>query len=206
MFGRKRREKEHRHRKRKLLWGLILVVVLFMAAIYGASYYLSPQDKLESADAIVVVSGGQTLSRAQRGIELYQQGRAPKLIFSGAALDDGPSNARQMHDEARRRGVPERDIITDERSTTTYQNATETKPLIEELNAHRVYLVTSPYHQRRVLLTFRKVYGGDYQFLNQSSYDNRWSKAAWWASPFGVWITLSELSKVGYIYISQHYE
>ncbi len=177
-----------------------LAIMLFFGAIFGAAYYLSPQDKLTSADAIIVVSGGQTLSRARRGIELYKQGLAPKLIFSGASLDDGPSNAREMAAEARRSGVPERDIITDEEAKTTYQNATNTKSIIDKLGAKQIYLVTSPYHQRRTSVTFEKVYGDGYTFINESSFDSRWSKSAWWATPFGIWITLSELGKVGYIY------
>ncbi len=203
MFG-KHEKRPHPVRNFFLIVGFGLCV--FIAALIGAAYYLSPQDSLRPADAIVVVSGGQTVSRAVRGIELYQKGLAPKIIFSGAALDDGPSNAREMAAEARRRGVPERDIIVEEAAQTTLQNAEKTRPIIDRLQAKTIYLVTSPYHQRRTLMTFRNVYGSGYAFLNESSFDSRWSKAAWWASPFGVWITGSELAKVGWIYATGQYQ
>lgn len=199
-----RHDERPRHRLRNFFIFLLIVGGLFVAGLWGSSFYLSPQSKLEQADAIVVVSGGQTQTRAERGIELYKEGYAPKLIFSGAALDDGPSNARQMKQLALSSGVPERDIITDEKAQTTYENAVNTK---QELgSARRIILVTSPYHQRRAYLTFKKVYGDDYRFLNESSFDNRWSKATWWATPFGVSITASELVKVGYIYITGNYQ
>jgi uncharacterized SAM-binding protein YcdF (DUF218 family) len=66
--------------------------------------------------------------------------------------------------------------------------------------------VTSPYHQRRAYITFKKVLGDGYNIENSSSYDNAWSKSAWWATPFGVWITVSELIKVGYTYVSGNYQ
>lgn len=116
--------------KRFLAWTIgivVAVVVLAGAAWVGIGYFLSPQADPQKADAIVVVSGGQTTTRAEKGIELYKEGWAPKLIFSGAALDDGPSNAYAMRDEALLAGVPPRDIYIDEKSQNTYQNAENTK-------------------------------------------------------------------------------
>jgi len=185
---------------------LALIIGLIIAALVGSAYYLSPQDKLTKADTIIVVSGGQTRVRAERGIELYNQGYAPKIIFSGASLDNGPSNAREMRQQALRSGVPDGAILVDEAARTTFQNATNTRPLVTSLDAKAIILVTSPYHQRRTAMTFEHVFGQDYRFINESSYDSRWSKAAWWASPFGVYITVSELVKVTYITISQSYE
>lgn len=194
------------HRLRKLVIVLACGASIFLASIFGAAYYLSPQDKLESVDAIIVISGGQTRTRAERGIELYKQGVAPKLIFSGAALDDGPSNAHEMRLQALRAGVPDSAILSDEEARTTYQNAQNTKRFIGQIDGTSFVLVTSPYHQRRAKMTFEYVFGSGYRIINQSSYDNRWSKATWWATPFGVFITGSELAKVVYIGFTQQYE
>lgn len=195
-----------RHRFKRFVLTLVFIFGLFLAAIFGVAFYLSPQDPLQKSDVIVVISGGQTSSRAERGIELYKQGYAPKLIFSGAAIGTGPSNARQMRQQALRAGVPDQDILTDEIAETTYQNAVKTKSIVDQLSAKQILLVTSPYHQRRSSITFQRVYGNDYRILNESAFDNRWSKVAWWATPFGVSITISELIKVGYIYATQQFE
>ena len=195
-----------RYRLRRFLFGVVLLISLALLTIFGSAYYLSPQDQLTKADAIVVISGGQTRTRAERGIELYKQGWAPKLVFSGAALDSGPSNAHEMRLQALRAGVPDEAILSDEDARTTYENAVNTKRMLEENDVRSLILVTSPYHQRRANMTFRYIYGADYKIINQSSFDNRWSKAAWWATPFGVYITASEIAKVLYISATNQYQ
>ena len=209
MLFHSKKEKKRRSRTRKFfgfLVGLFVLIGIFVAAVFGSAIYLSPQDSTSPADAIVVVSGGQTQTRAKQGIELYKKDLAPKIIFSGAALDDGPSNAREMAALARRSGVPDSAIIIDEDAKTTYQNAVNSKRILEENDAKSIILVTSPYHQRRAFITFQKILGDGYAIENSSSYDNAWSKSAWWATPFGVWITASELAKVGYIYVTGNYQ
>ncbi len=181
---------------------LALVAVVF----FGLGFFLSPQSEPKKADAIVVVSGGQTTTRAEKGIELYKQGMAEKIIFSGAALDDGPSNAIAMRNQAIDAGVPVRSILLDSDSQNTFQNATNSKRLLEEIGAKNIILVTSPYHQRRTSETFSKVLGKEYQIQNVSSFDNRWSKAQWWNTDFGRNISISELQKLLYIYVTGNYQ
>lgn len=203
---RNHRKYSWRYRLRRLIFGLALFVGVSLLAIFGSAFYLSPQDQLTKADAIVVISGGQTRTRAERGIELYKQGWAPTLVFSGAALDSGPSNAHEMRLQALRAGVPDEAILSDEDARTTYENAVNTKHMLEASDARSIILVTSPYHQRRANMTFRYLYGDEFKIINQSSFDNRWSKAAWWATPFGVYITASELAKVLYISTTNQYQ
>lgn len=209
MLFRSKKEKKRRSRIRKMigfLVGIFILLGLFVAAVFGSAIYLSPQDSTSPVDAIVVVSGGQTQTRAKHGIELYKKNLAPKIIFSGAALGDGPSNAKEMAALARRSGIPDQAIIIDEDAKTTYENAVNTKRILEDNNAKSIILVTSPYHQRRAFITFQKIFGGGFLIENSSSFDNSWSKSAWWATPFGVWITASELVKVGYIYATGNYQ
>ncbi len=189
---------------------LILVIIGGLLAIifFGLGFYLSPQNDLQKSDAIVVISGGQTTTRAQEGIKLYQQGLAPKIIFSGAAMDDGPSNATAMRAQALESGVPASAIEVDEDAQNTYQNAVNTKRILDndgqkaDGTEHKIILVTSPYHQRRATITFAKILGKQYTILNHSSVDNRWSKSGWYKSGFSRDITLAELRKILYIYVT----
>lgn len=185
---------------------IILLAVLGLTAFWGIGFYLSPQDNLQKADTIVVVSGGQTQSRAAKGIELYKEGYAPKIIFSGAALDDGPSNAFAMRDLALSEGVPSKNILIDEKSQNTYENAVNSKTIIDELQAKKIILVTSPYHQRRANQTFEKVLGTNYEVIGVSAYDDRWSKSQWWRRGFPLFISASELWKLMYINITGNYK
>lgn len=190
-------------------WTLAFVVilgVLVAVAYVGIGYYLSPQDEPQKAEAIVVVSGGQTTSRAQKGIDLYRQGYADKLVFSGAALDDGPSNALEMKKQALSQGVPVGNIYLDEISQNTYENAVNSKKILGLNNFKKIILVTSPYHQRRANQTFESVLGPGYEVIGVSAFDDRWSKSQWWRRGFPLFITISELWKLAYVNLTGSYK
>ncbi len=195
--------------KKFLGWTLAIILTTLVAGfalLVGVGFYLSPQDNADKADAIVVVSGGQTTSRAEKGIDLYKQGYASNIIFSGAALDDGPSNAFAMRDQALASGVPAGNIYIDEKSQNTYENAVNSKAILQSLAASKIILVTSPYHQRRANQTFESVLGKSYQVLGVSAFDDRWSKSQWWRRGFPLFISVSETWKLIYIGITGNYK
>jgi uncharacterized SAM-binding protein YcdF (DUF218 family) len=185
---------------------IILLAVIGFAAFIGVGYYLSPQQSPQKADAIVVVSGGQTTTRAEKGIELFKQGIAKNIIFSGAALGDGPSNALAMREQAISQGISRDNIFIDEISQNTYENALNSKKILEDLKANKIILVTSPYHQRRANQTFRAVLGSDYEVIGVSAFDDRWSKSQWWRRGFPLFITVSELWKLAYVNLTGSYK
>ncbi len=195
-------------RKFLIAIAVLVGITASLAAVvfFGLGFYLSPQDKLERADAIVVVSGGQTTTRAEYGIKLFKQGYAPKIIFSGGALDDGPSNAVAMRQQALEAGLSDDNILLDEDAQNTYENARNSKRLIDDLGAKKIILVTSPYHQRRVGQTFKKVLGPTYTVIGSSAVDSRWSKSNWWQSGFSFNISMSELYKMLYISLTDSYQ
>ncbi len=183
-----------------IFWAIIIIGIITTIVFFGLGFYLSPQSTLAKSDAIVAVSGGETRSRALEAIRLYKEGWAPKLIFSGAALDpSGPSNARAMQKIALEADVPAEAIILDEASTNTIQNATGVAALLKENQYHKIILVTSPYHQRRASITFRAALGGDIVILNHSTTDQNWRRGRWWANDYSKAITLAELQKTIYV-------
>lgn len=183
-----------------------LVAMSVAIVFFGLGFYLSPQDKPEKSDAIVVVSGGQTTTRADYGIELFKQGYANTIVFSGGALDDGPSNAKAMRQQALEAGLSDDNILLDEYAQNTYENALNSKKLLDEVGAKKIIVVSSPYHQRRVNKTFEKVLGPSYTVLGVSSVDSRWSKSGWWRSGFSFNISMSELNKLLYIELTGNYQ
>ena len=54
-------------------------------------------------------------------------------------------------------GVPGDAIILEERASNTYQNVTNTRDILAAHGWRRIALVSSPYHMRRAILTWRKV-------------------------------------------------
>ena len=188
---------------------IIAAIIAFIAVVIGLSLYLAPDDlakcaerpgsekPCQAADAIVAVSGGDTPARMREAVELYKNGWAPKLIFSGAARDKtGPSNAEAMRQSARAAGVPDEDIITEEYSETTKQNAANTREILDRNQVSSVILVTSAYHQRRAGLEFNARFAGSIDVRNHPvASDNQWS-SWWWATPTGWFLAVSEFVKI----------
>ena len=181
-----------------ILVALAVVVAMGVVAFLSIGYYLSPQSPLAKADVIVAISGGDTLARTDEAVRLYRAGYAPKIIFSGAALDaNGPSNARAMATAAEAEGVASSAIALDESSTNTRQNATDVAAIVHQQAYHSLILVTSPYHQRRAYIVFKRALPG-VTIINHSSYDQTWRRSDWWATSTSRSLTLSELQKVIY--------
>ncbi|MBU0647643.1 YdcF family protein [Patescibacteria group bacterium] len=187
---------------------LVVGIVLFFVSMIAIGFYLSPQDILQEADAVVVISGGETYSRTVEGIKLYQNGYSDLLIFSGAAYDpDSISNAEAMRDIAvDEYSIPSKNIIIEEQSESTYENAQKLQPIFENNSVHSIILVTSPYHQHRSKMTFQYVMGDDFTIINHSATDDLWRKIAWWKNDRAVFLTFSELWKIIYIYATGEYQ
>lgn len=193
---------------------LIFLVISVIAITIGISFYLQPDDlkncdktpsvsaNCQTVDAIVAISGGDTMARASEAINLYKAGWANTLIFSGAAVDTtGPSNASEMRQLAIQAGVPEASIYIDEKADSTKQNAENSQIIFAKLNIKKIILVTSGYHQRRANLEFEK-YTQNVTILNHpSSSDKDWS-SWWWMTPRGWWLAGSELVKIVAFYVT----
>lgn len=180
---------------KKLIAAIIIAISLVFFLPLAISIYLSPQDTIAKADAIVVVSGGDTDARISEGVKLYMQEWAPKLIFSGAAAEGDVSNALAMKRIAASAGVNPDDIIIEEDSKTTVENADFTADLIQNSGFKSIILVTSPYHQRRAYMLFRENLGEDFVIINHSAMDETWRKRNWWENANARFLTLGEIMK-----------
>lgn len=193
----------------------ISALIVLVVSIIGLTLYLSPDDLLgceakpssaparcQSADAIVVVSGGDTNARTDEAIRLFQEGWAPLMVMSGAAADkSGPSNAEVMRQRALQQGVPNERVLVDESSETTRQNAQETSRIIAQHDIKRVILVTSGYHMRRAGLEFRSHVGeGINVRFHPVARDHQWS-VFWWLTPTGWYLAGSEVVKIISFYV-----
>lgn len=192
---------------------ILIFVGFFIIATALTGRYLGPDDlarcsdgpsageKCQTADVIVAISGGDTAARTVEAIKLYKDGWAPKLVFSGAAEDrNSPSNAAVMRGIAIASGVPEGDIVIDERGRTTKGNAEETADLLKGEGVTSMILVTSGYHQRRASLEFGQRFE-DVEIRNHPvSQDGQWS-AWWWMTPVGWYLALGEIARIVLFYL-----
>jgi uncharacterized SAM-binding protein YcdF (DUF218 family) len=65
--------------------------------------------------------------------------------------------AEVMKAVAMANGVPAEAIVLEERASNTYENVAFTNRILAEQNWKTIALVSSPYHMRRALLTWKKV-------------------------------------------------
>jgi uncharacterized SAM-binding protein YcdF (DUF218 family) len=120
--------------------------------------------ELARAEAIVALCSHDTIV-AERAAELFLEGWAPLLIFSGGlgAITRNLWNEPEADQFARiavGMGVPEHRVLIENDSTNTGQNVAFTRRLLAErdLDLHRFIVVQKPYMERRAYATFRKVW------------------------------------------------
>ena len=118
--------------------------------------YLCLNEPLEKADCIVGFGNFNT-DIARRAAELYLQGWAPKILFTGGlgrnteGLLPEPEAVRFAR-VAMACGVPEEDIILEPNSTNTKENILFTRETLENLGLphERILGVHQPFMERRI--------------------------------------------------------
>jgi len=127
-------------------------------------HYHQLNHQLSKADAILVLCSYDKVV-AERGAQLFLDGWAPLLIFSGGLgaitkhLWQEPE-ADQFAEIAVGLGVPQDRIVIENRSTNTGENILFTKQLLAErgIDPRTFILVQKPYMERRSFATFRKLW------------------------------------------------
>lgn len=127
-------------------------------------HYHQMNHQLFRADTILVLCSHDKRV-AERGAQLFHEGWAPLLIFSGGlgAITRGiwsEPEADQFAAIAIGMGVPEEKILIENRSSNTGENILFTRQLLaeKELDPQTFILVQKPYMERRSFATFRKLW------------------------------------------------
>src|SRR5690606_14876909 len=119
------------------------------------------------ADAIIVLGAAAYdavpspvfRARIEHGLDLYRSGHAGLLLFTGGY---GGGGARFAESQVARRyamraGIPERDILIESSSQTTYQNLFQARQLMLEHQLQRAIVVSDPLHMARALRLCRRL-------------------------------------------------
>lgn len=112
-------------------------------------------EPLKNAEAIILLAG-DGFSRCQHAAWLYKQGWAKKIVISGgiANYNYGSYPAKELLPELIKLGVKKSDVILDEQSMNTRDQAVNIVKLAREKKWKKIILVASHYHQSRAFLTF----------------------------------------------------
>jgi uncharacterized SAM-binding protein YcdF (DUF218 family) len=180
LFRRWRRREDPRRR-----WWPLFVPLLALAAVStpAVSYlalrslesYAPPLDQRPAdVPAIVVFSAGvyppegprtrpeldeDTLHRCLAAARLYHQGSPCLVVVSGGKVEreePGPPYAAVMAEFLEQLGVRASDLVREEASRTTYENAVESARLLRERHLDRVVLVVDAQDMPRAALCLRK--------------------------------------------------
>lgn len=121
---------------------------------------------LKPSDCILVL-GSMDTRTAERGADIYLQGYAPIIIFSGGLgklTKDmwAETEAELFANIALDRGVPREAIFIENKSTNTGENILFTQQLLQEKNLDLTsfIVVQKPYMERRSYATFKKHWPG----------------------------------------------
>jgi uncharacterized SAM-binding protein YcdF (DUF218 family) len=165
--------------KKKLIYIAIGVLYIISTPIFSNNFfklvegneYRKPISAIDSADAIVVLSGMLEINevgdsnyvewedpdRFFGGIALFKAGKAQKLIFTGGKMPWDKAKKTEgdvLKEYAISNGIPSEKIFVTKDVENTADEAVAVKGLIKP--SKRIILVTSPYHMYRAQRLFEK--------------------------------------------------
>jgi uncharacterized SAM-binding protein YcdF (DUF218 family) len=187
-----------------------LLVVAWVAAWLGARA-LIVNAPLDHADVIVVLSGSSSfVERTELAAQLFSAGRAPKIILTNDNRQGGWLSAEQRNPffyerarwELQRHGVPASKIeVIESPVNGTRDEALALRKYAERNGATSMLIVTSAYHSRRALWTFRRVLAATtvkVGLVETSQGGRTPCPATWWLSARGWQMVPGEYAKMAY--------
>ena len=143
------------------VWRFSALLLLWLLGVAAWIIWVGDRDQAAPADAIIVLGAAAYDAkpspvfeeRIRHGLDLYRQGYAPKLIFTGGF---GGARARFSESQVARRyalkqKIPADAILIETKSRTTRQNLVEAKVLMKQNDLHKVIVVSDPLHMARAL-------------------------------------------------------
>jgi uncharacterized SAM-binding protein YcdF (DUF218 family) len=165
--------------------------------------FLVVQSELHPADVIHVISGPD--DRTDYAIQLYQQGYARQIFFTGTWCQRHQVNhAEHGKERAIERGVPTQAIAIDRSPvTSTYSETVKLKEFIAESQTpiHSVIVVSDPHHMRRARWTYRRVLGDQVSVqMAPVPFDVSRHQRRWWTDAASQRFVKNEYLKMAYYY------
>lgn len=157
--------------RRKRFIGPILLTVVFVVLLYAiltavSIVQYSKLDEKTHCDAAIVLGAATAdgevspvhRERINHGIWLYENGYVDCLILTGGVGEGNVlSDARAAKQYAMSKGIPEQDILIEERSTITEENLLHAKVIMDSHAMDTAIIVSDPLHMKRAMLM-----AGDY--------------------------------------------
>ncbi len=154
--------------KQVIVFSVVLLILTCTTALIvnrhvesiGTKYILNASE-VPNADAILVLGAyvypNGTVStmlndRLSAGYELYEQGKAPKLIVSGDHGREDYDEVNSMKSFLKDKGVRNKDIFMDHAGFSTYESMYRARDIFK---VQKVIIVTQEYHLMRAVYVAR---------------------------------------------------
>ena len=143
--------------KRRLKLAVVAGATLYLALV-GEISCAGARTQLVKADAILVpgarvladgTPGPSFQSRLDRAFELYREGWAPWMVFTGGKGTSGPIESEVGKNLAIQAGVPADRILTEDVSHDTWENFAAAQRQMEARGLKTCLIVTDPFHSQR---------------------------------------------------------
>lgn len=158
--------------KKRLKQVILISVLLFILASTSmlvinqtvesvGTKYIVDSNQVPNADAILVLGAyvfpNGTVStmlndRLTAGYELYEQGKAPKLIVSGDHGRKDYDEVNSMKSFLKDKGVPNQDVFMDHAGFSTYESVYRARDIFK---VQKLIIVTQEYHLLRAVYVAR---------------------------------------------------
>lgn len=157
--------------------GKIRTAVSLYQQQWGQYIICTGKFSVKVTDTPELISEGALLAAAKAG-------RIQMKDIAGAVKSwDVGLGAEYIGEKAIQMGVPPAQILVENESLHTRENAEYVLEILKKYDMKRIILVTSPFHQLRTYLTFAKVvspYGID--IINYYADTGEWHQATWFLS------------------------
>ena len=140
---------------------VLAAAVLYTALQAVSIWRYGAVDETRPADVAIVLGAGTFngvvspvyRERINHGVWLYQNGYVKKLILTGGyGAGSTVSDAAAAGQYAISMGMPEADILLEERSAITQENLQYARELMEEAGDETALVVSDPLHMKRAML------------------------------------------------------
>jgi len=174
-----------------------------LATIKAITDFIFVKDKPKRAD-LIIVPGSSQKQLPKKAVNLYKNGLAPKILFTGGFNQKIGKNESDFGKEiALKEKVPLKDILAENKSSNTKENAEEAKKIIKKykISCKRIILVSKPYHSRRLKMTFAKVFPRSEIIIIPVMDERRITPGNWWKDKEKTARVMEEIKKIGEYYL-----
>lgn len=144
----------------------VFIIVIFLIIVYTiytavSIYFYGNTDEKCKADTAIVLGASTSENkispvfeeRINHGIWLYNNGYVDKIIMTGGyGKGNTMSDAQTAKEYALSCGVPDKDVLVEEKSVITQENLENSKVIMDENNYSTALIVSDPLHMKRAML------------------------------------------------------